>query len=99
MHRDILRFMILIQVHVMVVHISEVFNHPSSFGLDKIDGGPFFSLGKYVDTTLYLDVSKGTGHVGNVYYTGNKVEPEVNLSIKILDWFRGVIIKLFIQIM
>lgn len=64
------------------VHISEVFNHPSSFGLDKIDGGPFFSLGKYVDTTLYLDVSKGTGHVGNVYYTGNKVEPEVNFSIK-----------------
>ena len=64
------------------VHISEVFNHPSSFGLDKIDGGPFFSLGKYMDTTLYLDVSKGTGHVGNVYYTGNKVEPEVNLSIK-----------------
>ena len=64
------------------VHISEVFNHPSSFGLDKIDGGPFFSLGKYVDTTLYLDVSKGTGHVGNVYYTGNKVEPVVNLSIK-----------------
>ena len=50
--------------------------------MDKIDGGPFFSLGKYVDTTLYLDVSKGTGHVGNVYYTGNKVEPEVNLSIK-----------------
>ena len=47
-----------------------------------LDGGPFFSLGKYVDTTLYLDVSKGTGHVGNVYYTGNKVEPEVNLSIK-----------------
>lgn len=35
-----------------------------------------------MDTTLYLDVSKGTGHVGNVYYTGNKVEPEVNLSIK-----------------
>ena len=64
------------------VHISEVFNHQSSFGLDKIDGGPFFSLGKYVDTTLYLDVSKGTGHVGNVYYTGNKVEPEVNVSIK-----------------
>lgn len=64
------------------VHISEVFNHPSSFGLDKIDGGPFFSLGKYVDTTLYLDVSKGTGHVGNAYYTGSKVEPEVNLSIK-----------------
>ena len=64
------------------VHISEVFNHTSSFGLDKIDGGPFFSLGKYVDTTLYLDVSKGTGHVGNVYYTGNKVEPEVNVSIK-----------------
>ena len=29
-----------------------------------------------------MDVSKGTGHVGNVYYTGNKVEPEVNLSIK-----------------
>ena len=64
------------------IHISEIFSHPSSFGLDKIDGGPFFSLGKYVDTTLYLDVSKGTGHVGNVYYTGNKVEPEVNLSIK-----------------
>lgn len=35
-----------------------------------------------MDTTLYLDVSKGTGHVGNVYYTGSKVEPEVNLSIK-----------------
>lgn len=64
------------------VHISEIFSHPSSFGLDKIDGGPFFSLGNYVDTTLYLDVSKGTGHVGNVYYTGNKVEPEVNFSIK-----------------
>ena len=64
------------------VHISEIFSHPSSFGLDKIDGGPFFSLGKYVDNNLYLDISKGTGHVGNVYYTGNKVEPEVNLSIK-----------------
>ena len=64
------------------VHISEIFSHPSSFGLDKIDGGPFFSLGKYVDTTLYLNVSKGTGHVGNAYYTGSKVEPEVNLSIK-----------------
>lgn len=64
------------------VHISEIFSHPSSFGLDKIDGGPFFSLGKYVDTTLYLNVSKGTGHVGNAYYTGSKVEPEVNLSLK-----------------
>lgn len=64
------------------VHISEIFSHPSSFAGDKVDGGPFFSLGKYVDNNLYLDVSKGTGHVGNVYYTGNKVEPEVNLSIK-----------------
>ena len=71
------------------VHISEIFSHPSSFGLDKIDGGPFFSLGKYVDTTLYLDVSKGTGHVGNVYYTGNKVEPEVNLSIKNTGLIQG----------
>lgn len=71
------------------VHISEIFSHPSSFGLDKIDGGPFFSLGKYVDTTLYLDVSKGTGHVGNVYYTGNKVEPEVNLSIKNMGLVQG----------
>lgn len=71
------------------VHISEVFNHPSSFGLDKIDGGPFFSLGKYVDTTLYLDVSKGTGHVGNVYYTGSKVEPEVNVSIKNTGLIQG----------
>ena len=71
------------------VHISEVFNHPSSFGLDKIDGGPFFSLGNYVDTTLYLDVSKGTGHVGNIYYTGNKVEPEVNLSIKNTGLIQG----------
>lgn len=64
------------------VHISEIFSHPSSFAGDKVDGGPFFSLGKYVDNNLYLDVSKGTGHVGNVYYTGNKVEPEVNISIK-----------------
>lgn len=64
------------------VHISEIFSHPSSFGLDKIDGGPFFSLGKYVDNNLYLDVSKGSGHVGNAYYTGSKVEPEVNVSIK-----------------
>lgn len=64
------------------VHISEVFNHPSSFDGDRLNRGPFFSLGKYVDNNLYLDVSKGTGHVGNVYYTGNKVEPEVNLSIK-----------------
>lgn len=71
------------------VHISEIFSHPSSFGLDKIDGGPFFSLGNYVDTTLYLDVSKGTGHVGNVYYTGNKVEPEVNLSIKNTGLIQG----------
>ena len=64
------------------VHISEVFNHPSSFDGDRLNSGPFFSLGKYVDNNLYLDISKGTGHVGNVYYTGNKVEPEVNLSIK-----------------
>lgn len=64
------------------VHISEVFNHPSSFDGDRLNRGPFFSLGKYVDNNLYLDVSKGTGHVGNVYYTGSKVEPEVNLSIK-----------------
>lgn len=64
------------------VHISEVFNHPSSFDGDRLNRGPFFSLGKYADNNLYLDVSKGTGHVGNVYYTGSKVEPEVNLSIK-----------------
>lgn len=49
------------------VHISEVFNHPSSFDGDRLNRGPFFSLGKYVDNNLYLDVSKGTGHVGNVY--------------------------------
>lgn len=64
------------------VHISEVFNHPSSFDGDRLNRGPFFSLGKYVNNNLYLDVSKGTGHVGNAYYTGNKVEPEVNLSLK-----------------
>ena len=64
------------------VHISEVFNHPSSFYGDRLNRGPFFSLGKYVDNNLYLDVSKGSGHVGNAYYTGSKVEPEVNVSIK-----------------
>lgn len=64
------------------VHISEVFNHPSSFDGDRLNRGPFFSLGKYVDNNLYLDVSKGSGHVGNAYYTGSKVEPEVNVSIK-----------------
>lgn len=64
------------------VHISEVFNHPSWDSGDRKNGGPFFSLGKLRDTSLYLDVSKGTAHVGNVYYTGNNVEPEVNLSMK-----------------
>lgn len=64
------------------VHISEVFNHPSWDSSDRKNGGPFFSLGKLRDTSLYLDVSKGTAHVGNVYYTGNNVEPEVNLSMK-----------------
>lgn len=64
------------------VHISEVFNHPSWDSGDKKDGGPFFSLGKLRDQNLYLDVSKGNAHVGNVYYTGNNVEPEVNLSMK-----------------
>lgn len=64
------------------VHISEVFNHPSWDSGDRKNGGPFFSLGKIRDTSLYLDVSKGTAHVGNVYYTGNNVEPEVNLSMK-----------------
>ena len=64
------------------VHISEVFSHPSSFYGDRLNRGPFFSLGKYVDNNLYLDVSKGSGHVGNAYYTGSKVEPEVNVSIK-----------------
>lgn len=39
-------------------------------------------MGKVRDQSLYLDVSKGTAHIGNVYYTGNKVEPEVNLSMK-----------------
>ena len=61
------------------VHISEVFNHPSWDSGDNKNGGPFFSLGKLRDTSLYLDVSKGTAHVGSVYYTGNNVEPEVNL--------------------
>lgn len=64
------------------VHISEVFNHPSWDSGDKKNGGPFFSLGKLRDTSLYLDVSKGTAHVGKVYYTGKNVEPEVNLSLK-----------------
>lgn len=64
------------------VHISEVFNHPSWDSGDTKNGGPFFSLGKLRDTSLYLDVSKGTAHVGSVYYTGNNVEPEVNLSMK-----------------
>lgn len=64
------------------VHISEVFNHPSWDSGDKRNGGPFFSLGKLRDTSLYLDVSKGTAHVGSVYYIGNNVEPEVNLSMK-----------------
>lgn len=64
------------------VHISEVFNHPSWDSGDNKNGGPFFSLGKLRDTSLYLDVSKGTAHVGSVYYTGNNVEPEVNLSMK-----------------
>lgn len=64
------------------VHISEVFNHPSWDSGDNKNGGPFFSLGKLRDTSLYLDVSKGTAHVGSVYYTGNNVEPEVNLSLK-----------------
>ncbi|WP_419041577.1 RICIN domain-containing protein [Holdemanella porci] len=64
------------------VHISEVFNYPSWDSGDKKNGGPFFSLGKLRDTSLYLDVSKGTAHVGSVYYTGKNVEPEVNLSMK-----------------
>lgn len=64
------------------VHISEVFNHPSWDSGDKKNGGPFFSLGKLRDQNLYLDVSKGTAHVGKVYYTGKNVEPEVNLSMK-----------------
>lgn len=64
------------------VHISEVFNHPSWDSGDKKNGGPFFSLGKIRDKSLYLDISKGTAYVGNVYYNGNKLEPEVNLSIK-----------------
>lgn len=64
------------------VHISEVFNHPSWDSSDRKNGGPFFSLGKLRDQNLYLDVSKGTAHVGSVYYTGNNVEPEVNLSMK-----------------
>lgn len=64
------------------VHISEVFNHPSWDSGDKKNGGPFFSLGKLRDQNLYLDISKGTAHVGKVYYTGKNVEPEVNLSMK-----------------
>lgn len=64
------------------VHISEVFNHPSWDSGDRKNGGPFFSLGKLRDQNLYLDVSKGTAHVGKVYYTGNNVEPELNLSMK-----------------
>lgn len=64
------------------VHISEVFNHPSWDSADNKNGGPFFSLGKLRDQNLYLDVSKGTAHVGKVYYTGKNVEPEVNLSLK-----------------
>lgn len=64
------------------VHVSEVFNHPSWDSSDRKNGGPFFSLGKLRDTSLYLDVSKGNAHLGNVYYTGNNVEPEVNLSMK-----------------
>lgn len=64
------------------VHISEVFNHPSWDSSDRKNGGPFFSLGKLRDQNLYLDVSKGNAHVGNVYYTDKNVKPEVNLSLK-----------------
>lgn len=71
------------------VHISEVFNHPSWDSGDKKNGGPFFSLGKLRDTSLYLDVSKGTAHVGSVYYTGKNVEPEVNLSLKNIALVQG----------
>lgn len=63
------------------VHISEIFNHPSWDNYDKEDGGPFFSLGKLSDETLYFDITKSNSHVGNAYYTGNKVEPEVNISM------------------
>lgn len=63
------------------VHISEVFNYPSWDSGDKKNGGPFFSLGKIRDNSLYLDVSKGTAHVGKTYYTGKNVEPEINLSM------------------
>lgn len=64
------------------VHISEIFSHPSWGNYDKEDDGPFFSLGKLSDKTLYFNISNSSAHVGNVYYTGKKVEPEVNVSFK-----------------
>ena len=64
------------------VHISEVLNHPSSFSGDLISGGPFFSISNIKDYKLYIDVEKyGNIHVGDVYYSGSKMEPEVNVSM------------------
>ena len=65
------------------VHISEIFNHPSHFAGDLEAGGPFFSIGLFKDFKLYIDVEKyGDIHVGDIYYSGSKAEPEVNVSMQ-----------------
>ena len=65
------------------VHISEIFNHPSHFAGDLEAGGPFFSIGLIKDYKLYIDVEKyGDIHVGDIYYSGSKAEPEVNVSMQ-----------------
>lgn len=64
--------------------LSDIFAHPATAVGDLVDGGPFFSLGSTTTNSLYnySITSSGVSHVGNKYYTGSAVEPEVNLSVK-----------------
>ncbi len=63
--------------------LSEVFAYPSNAQGDLADGGPFFSLGTTTTNSLYYNISSSSvSHVGNKYYTGSAVEPEVNLNVK-----------------
>lgn len=64
--------------------LSDIFAHPAQAAGDLVDGGPFFSLGSTTTNSLYnySITNSSASHVGNKYYTGSAVEPEVNLTVK-----------------
>ena len=72
-------------------HISSIWDQRSFDYVDTMDGGPFFSLGKFTNNKLYVNIKDfGTIHVGDQAYTGSAINPTETLTFNV----GGQIIKL-----